>query len=165
MSSLLLALTLMFSAANAAYPPLKAATPTVVVDDITPQGWGLMQVAGAPITGTFTPTAADIAGMTDAALMKHLAGRTGREARLLKRLQTGADPYRRSGGRYVRQVIGVEAGGARYIFANYVYVTAEEDRSWTDTPVIVRDGGSDFFEFFYQPSTQTIHDLRVHGEA
>ena len=65
-----------------------------------------------------------------------------------------------------RQYFGVTISGSRMVFVNaFCKSYWDSDGAWPSHFVFVFDGGSCFFQFFYDPATRSFRDLRVNGFA
>jgi hypothetical protein len=107
-----------------------------------------------PVTGTWQPAEADIKAL---------------EARLLPRLAS-LHPEKAKGA-YYRQYAGVIIGKRKVIYINAFWVAdakvqhAEDKDRWRREPVIVCDGGDDYWGAVYDPATQEISEFEFNGVA
>lgn len=97
----------------------------------------------------FVPSASDIAGL-EAALPAYLVATTVPEA-------VSISPSLPS---YRVQFVGVVVDGTRRIFANYF---RSDDP--VDEPLRVADGGSRFFQVYFDPQTRSFSRLHINGSA
>ncbi len=65
---------------------------------------------------------------------------------------------------YKRQYVGVIRAGKRYIRVN-CFCGDLKDEDWRTRYVIVKDGGSCYFNFTYDPLNKAISELFLNGEA
>jgi hypothetical protein len=110
---------------------------------------------GGNITGTWTPTAADVAQL-EADLPAFLQGAQHAWLR--------ADPpiWERAPG-YMRQYLGIVQDDTQLIYANF-FCTADGD-DWRTVFVFVMDGGDCYFQLKYNPQTREFSAFSVNGEA
>ncbi|MGH8225378.1 MAG: hypothetical protein ACRER1_04405 [Gammaproteobacteria bacterium] len=65
---------------------------------------------------------------------------------------------------YHRQYVGFIKGGKRYIYGNF-YTTAINRKLSTAAPVIVCDGGKDFWGIVYSMESKKLQDAVTNGPA
>lgn len=64
-----------------------------------------------------------------------------------------------------RQYVGVIRDGRRFVCGNYFPERSAYDDTWTHIPLIVMDGGADYFGVEYDVAAQSITNLRFNGMA
>jgi hypothetical protein len=68
--------------------------------------------------------------------------------------------------RHKRQYFGVTRNGHKLVFVNaFCEEHTQQDPDWSKHFVFVFDGGSCFFQLYYDPSANSFLDLRVNGFA
>jgi len=79
-----------------------------------------------------------------------------------KIIREGYPPLAIREAEYRWQVVGVVQKQRDLLFVN---AFCEEHPDWTSRVVYVKDGGPCYFQFLYDPETQTIPKLMINGEA
>jgi hypothetical protein len=63
-----------------------------------------------------------------------------------------------------RQYAGITVGGRRFVYGNF-FPAREFSRDWKTTPVMVCDGGANFFGVTYDVAARRIVDIQFNGVA
>ncbi len=138
-------------------PPAEAALPAnVVIFDSAAVPAMLRQCSRAapvPGEGSWRPAPADIAAL-EAALHAGLAAQ-GR---------SGPDWSRAPDG-WLRQYVGILRGGRRFIYGNFVPAAFGEEGRWRDAPVIICDGGPQFFGAEYDVEARRFSHFAFNGSV
>src|SRR6266571_1175119 len=68
---------------------------------------------------------------------------------------------------YYRQYVGIVVNGRKLVYINALAVSLERHytNEWKTAPVMVCDGGSEFWGAIYDPSTKTFSQLAFNGVA
>ena len=66
---------------------------------------------------------------------------------------------------YLRQYVGITRKGRRIVYANFFCNRSSSDRDWHVWPVVVKDGGSCYFQVEYDVESQRFSRLSVNGYA
>jgi hypothetical protein len=112
--------------------------------------YGMTSVGSAQVEGAWVPDEATVA-RAESALVPALE-KVERAREIIPRLAT-----------YKRQYFGFLAGGKRYVYVNAFCDTTRD--SWRERVVLVKDGGSCYFQAIFDVGAGTYTDVRVNGEA
>jgi hypothetical protein len=116
------------------------------------RGFGLLELAGEKIIGTFTPTPDDVAKL-EAGVFDYLKAHPSPQSpKLHEKLAS-----------YKRQYLGLTVGRHHrpIVYANFFC----RGDHWEERVVAVKDGGDCYFQIAFELRTSTFSDLMVNGEA
>lgn len=108
----------------------------------------------APARGdaTWRPGEAEIAAL-EAALAAALTARGG----------PGRPDWSHAPRGWLRQYVGIVRGGRRYIYGNFFRFAGEPPPNWTTRPMIVCDGGPNFFGVEYDVAARRFTHFAFNG--
>ncbi len=158
--------------AGGAQPPSRLAmTASVSVAILAPDraaamvGRGLGP-QGETVDGSWTPAAEDVERFLDKLPERLEAGADRRGVEVAARLRerpAGADV---PPGRYRAQIVGLTVGGKRFLFANFFCEGgAGGSENWEEDLVMVRDGGTCYFQAWFDVETGEYPRLTINGEG
>jgi len=136
--------------------------PGAIVPESMGKDFTVSQTKFGPVTGYFTPTNQQI-DKFESGLIKWLKNTKsdpeGRTKELATRLVKERSGYR-------TQYLGVISGGRKVLHANFFF-SSEEMRfeDWLTRPIVVKDGGNNFFAVEYDVEKNAYLSIMINGEA
>jgi hypothetical protein len=68
--------------------------------------------------------------------------------------------------RYCVQFVGKTIHGRKVVYCNFLlFRNLDEYPDWKRSEIQVKDGGTDFWQIYYDPETEKCSDLQINGEA
>jgi hypothetical protein len=120
---------------------------------------------GEDVEGVWEPTAEDVEKFFDKLPERLEAGSDRRGAEVAARLREPPAAADVPAERYRAQLVGLKVGGKRYLFANFFCEGDGSGETWRESLVLVRDGGSCYFQVWFDVETGEYPRLAINGEG
>lgn len=116
---------------------------------------------------TWAPAPDVLGNMLDALPGRLEADGDGRGAEIAARLhsQARSDPADARWERYAAQIVALDFAGRRLIYANFVCDPGRHENELALELVLVKDGGSCYFQVWFDPATGDFPKVTINGEG
>jgi hypothetical protein len=120
---------------------------------------------GEDVEGFWEPTAEDVERFFEKLPGRLEADPDRRGAEVAARLREPPAAADAVWERYRAQLAGLKVGGKRYLFANFFCEGGASDEQWRESLVMVRDGGTCYFQVWFDVETGEYTHLSINGEG
>ena len=120
---------------------------------------------GEDVEGFWEPTAEDVEKFFEKLPERLEAGSDRRGAEVAARLREPPAATDAPSERYRAQIVGLRVGGKRYLYANFFCEGDGSGETWRESLVLVRDGGSCYFQVWFDVETGEYPRLAINGEG